>query len=82
MDVPPLSRRASVRLPDEAVSILRRLIAERPEDLLFPGEKGQRHTASNVSCPMPRLCEQVGVKAFGYGYSYPLVLGECAQDAS
>jgi integrase len=57
-------------LADEGVAILRRLIAARPEGLLFPGEKGQRLNANNVSCRMRRLCERVGVKAFCYGYRH------------
>jgi integrase len=57
-------------LPDEAVAILQRLITRRPSGLLFPGQKGQRLTANNVSCRMRRLCERVGVKAFCYGYRH------------
>jgi len=40
-------------LADEAVAILRRLIAERPQGLLFPGEKGQRMNANNGTCLAP-----------------------------
>jgi integrase len=57
-------------LPDEAVSILKRLIAKRPSGLLFPGQKGQRLNASNVSCRMRRLCQRAGVQAFAYGYRH------------
>jgi integrase len=57
-------------LPDEAVNVLQRLIAKRPSGLLFPGEKGQRLTANNVSCRMRRLCQRAGVKAFCYGYRH------------
>jgi integrase len=57
-------------LSDDAVAILRRLIAGRPTGLLFPGEKGQRLSANNVSCRMRRLCERAGVKAFCYAYRH------------
>jgi integrase len=57
-------------LPDEAVDILQRLIANHPTGLLFPGEKGQRLNANNVSCRMRRLCKRAGVKAFCYAYRH------------
>jgi len=59
-----------IMLPDEAVTILQRLIARRSSGLLFPGQKGQRLTANNVACRMRRLCERLGVKAFCYGYRH------------
>lgn len=57
-------------LPDEAVIILQRLIANHPTGLLFPGQKGQRLTANNVSCRMRRLCHRAGLRAFCYGYRH------------
>jgi integrase len=57
-------------LPDEAVVILQRLMGRRPSGLLFPGQKGQRLSANNVSCRMRRLCRRAGVKAFCYAYRH------------
>jgi integrase/recombinase XerC len=57
-------------LPDEAVNILQRLIAKRPEGLLFPGEDGQRMTPQAVTKRMERLCRKAGVKAITYGYRH------------
>jgi integrase len=66
-------------LPNEAVGILARLIAKRPEGLLFPGEDGQRLNANNVSCRMRRLCEKAGVKAFAYGYRHTFATDALSQ---
>jgi integrase len=57
-------------LPDEAVSILRTVIAGRGRGLLFPGQRGQRLFANNISCRMRRLCERAGARCFAYGYRH------------
>ncbi len=57
-------------LTDEAVVILQRLIAKRPEGLLFPGQDGQRMTPQAVGKRITRLCKRAGVKAIAYGYRH------------
>lgn len=57
-------------LPAEAVSILGRLIAARPEGLLFPNRRGRRLTPSAITKRMLALCRRAGVKAIAYGYRH------------
>lgn len=57
-------------LPDEAVSILRWLIAKHPEGLLFRGRNG-RLTAQAIGRRLAWLCQKAGVKScIAYGYRH------------
>jgi integrase len=56
----------------EAVAILRKLVALRPNGLLFPGHEGatEKMTPQVIDKRLQRVCKKAGVKCFAYQYRH------------
>ena len=63
-------RERLITLTEEAVGILRRLVARHPSGLLFPNRKGKRFTPNALAGRIRTLCRRAGVKVIAYGYRH------------